>query len=263
MNSIANMSIKDLGRVLVIVPTYNEIDNVRIIVQNIREVVPEVDVLIADDNSPDGTGLVADQIAQTDPKVQVLHRVQKAGLGAAYLAAFEYAKAQNYDVVVEMDADGSHRAIDLRLILTALNDADVVLGSRWIKGGQVKNWPKRREILSRGGNIYTRIMLGIPIKDSTGGFRAYRVAALEKLDTENVESQGYCFQVDMAWRSVQAGLKVTEVPITFIEREIGESKMSGDIVKEALLNVTLWGFEKRLNQLGALLKLEKFRQQKS
>lgn len=256
MRSLSDMSIEDLGRILVVVPTYNEIDNVQIIVQNIREIVPEVDVLIADDNSPDGTGSLADQISERDPKVRVLHRTMKAGLGAAYLAAFEYAKAQKYDVVVEMDADGSHRAIDLRIILTALTDADVVLGSRWVKGGQVKNWPKRREILSRGGNIYTRMMLGIPIKDSTGGFRAYRVTALEKLDLDNVQSQGYCFQVDMAWRSVKAGLKVTEVPITFIEREIGESKMSGDIVKEALAKVTFWGIEKRMNQLGALMKLK-------
>jgi dolichol-phosphate mannosyltransferase len=145
-----------------------------------------------------------------------------------------------------MDADGSHRPEDLLKILAALENADVVLGSRWISGGQVVNWPLHRKLLSRGGNVYTRLWLGIPIKDATGGFRAYRMAALEKLGLADVQSQGYCFQVDMAWRAVQAGLKVIEVPIVFIERQLGQSKMSGDIVKEALTKVTIWGLRKRL-----------------
>lgn len=240
------MPIEDLGRVLVVVPTYNEKENVKIITKGIREAVPNVFILIADDNSPDGTGKIADELAAEDSKVLVLHRAKKAGLGAAYLDAFEYAKHENYDVVVEMDADGSHRPADLVKILQALENADVALGSRWVKGGQVVNWPLHREILSRGGNIYTRICLGIPIKDATGGFRAYRLSALAKMDIGNVQSQGYCFQVDMAWRAIKAKLKVIEVPITFIEREIGESKMSGDIVKEALWRVTIWGLQKRL-----------------
>ena len=235
-----------LKNILVIIPTYNEFENVRIITSAIRTKVPQVEILIADDNSPDGTGKIADEIAASDSKVNVLHRDQKAGLGAAYLAGFAWAKNRNYDAVVEMDADGSHRPEDLLKILAALENADVVLGSRWISGGQVVNWPLHRKLLSRGGNVYTRLWLGIPIKDATGGFRAYRMAALEKLGLTDVQSQGYCFQVDMAWRAVQAGLKVIEVPIVFIERQIGQSKMSGDIVKEALTMVTIWGLRKRL-----------------
>ena len=239
-------SIDRLGRTLVIIPTFNEYENLPLIISGIQEQLPAVDILVADDNSPDGTGKLAAQIASANPHIHVLHRQAKQGLGAAYLAGFDWAKNQNYDVVVEMDADGSHRPVDLVKVLTALNDADVVLGSRWIKGGKVVNWPIQREILSRGGNIYTRLMLGIALRDATGGFRAYRMSALNKIDLRAVQSQGYCFQVDMAWRAVKAGLKVIEVPITFIEREIGESKMSGAIVKEALLRVTVWGIQRRI-----------------
>ena len=242
-------SIDRLGRTLVIIPTFNEYENLPLIISGIQEQLPSVDILVADDNSPDGTGKLADQLALANPNIHVLHRQAKQGLGAAYLAGFDWAKNQNYDVVVEMDADGSHRPVDLVKILTALNDADVVLGSRWIKGGKVVNWPIQREILSRGGNIYTRLMLGIALRDATGGFRAYRMSALNKIDLRAVQSQGYCFQVDMAWRAVKAGLKVIEVPITFIEREIGESKMSGAIVKVALLKVTVWGIQRRLPRL--------------
>lgn len=242
-------SIDRLGRTLVIIPTFNEYENLPLIISGIQEQLPAVDILVADDNSPDGTGKLADQLALANPNIHVLHRQAKQGLGAAYLAGFDWAKNHNYDVVVEMDADGSHRPVDLVKVLTALNDADVVLGSRWIKGGKVVNWPIQRQILSRGGNIYTRLMLGISIRDATGGFRAYRMSALNKIDLRAVQSQGYCFQVDMAWRAVKAGLKVIEVPITFIEREIGESKMSGAIVKEALLKVTVWGIQRRLPRL--------------
>lgn len=243
------MNTRPLGKILVIVPTYNELENVRIITSGIRTNVPGADILVADDNSPDGTGEVADELAATDQQIKVLHRTNKAGLGAAYLDAFSWAKKNGYDVVVEMDADGSHRPVDLVKILEQLNNADVVLGSRWVAEGKVVNWPLQRKILSQGGNIYTRLMLGIPVKDATGGFRAYRMTALDQIDLSKVQSQGYCFQVDMAWRAVQAGLTVVEVPITFIEREIGESKMSGSIVKEALWRVTQWGFQKRFNLL--------------
>jgi dolichol-phosphate mannosyltransferase len=243
------MNTRPLGKILVIVPTYKELENIRIITSGIRTIVPGADILIADDNSPDGTGEVADDLAATDQQIKVLHRTNKAGLGAAYLDAFSWAKKNGYDVVVEMDADGSHRPVDLVKILEQLNNADVVLGSRWVAEGKVVNWPLQRKILSQGGNIYTRLMLGIPVKDATGGFRAYRMTALDQIDLSKVQSQGYCFQVDMAWRAVQAGLTVVEVPITFIEREIGESKMSGSIVKEALWRVTKWGFQKRLNLL--------------
>lgn len=249
------MSSTNLGKVLVVIPTYNERENLPLIIAGVRAAAPEVHILVADDNSPDGTGEVADGLAANDLAVQVLHRANKAGLGAAYLEAFQWAKDNNYDVVVEMDADGSHSPTDLVKILAALTNSDVVLGSRWIKGGRVVNWPKSREMLSRGGNIYTRLWLGIPLRDATGGFRAYRMSALNSLDISKVESQGYCFQVDMAWRAVRAGLRVTEVPITFLEREIGESKMNQAIVKEALWRVTQWGLAKRSADLKKLFTL--------
>ena len=243
------MAIRDLGKVLVIVPTYNERESLPVIVSGIRQAEPGVHILIADDNSPDGTGEVADGLSSSDNSVHVLHRLAKAGLGAAYLDAFNWAKSNGYNVVVEMDADGSHRPQDLTKILDALTNNDVVLGSRWIKDGRVVNWAKSREVLSRGGNLYTRMWLGIGIHDATGGFRAYRMTALDVMNIEQIESQGYCFQVDMAWRAVKANLRVAEVPITFVERELGESKMDGSIVKEALWRVTQWGIEKRYSDL--------------
>ena len=242
----------DLGKVLVIVPTYNERESLPVIVAGIRKAESDVDILIADDNSPDGTGEVADRLSSNDSSIQVLHRSAKAGLGAAYLDAFGWAKSRGYDVVVEMDADGSHRPVDLTKILDALTNNDVVLGSRWIKNGKVVNWARSRQVLSRGGNLYTRIWLGIPIRDATGGFRAYRMSALAQMNLKDVESQGYCFQVDMAWRAALANLRITEVPITFVERELGESKMDSSIVKEALWRVTQWGIEKRLTDIKNL-----------
>jgi len=237
------------GRVLVIIPTYNERDNVERIVQRVRTARPEVHVLIVDDGSPDGTGALADALAAADPAVRVLHRTEKAGLGSAYIAGFEFGLREGYDVLVEMDADGSHAPEQLERLLDGLNIADVVLGSRWVKGGTVVNWPKRREILSRGGNLYTRMALGLSLRDATGGYRAYRRQVLEKIDYAAVASQGYCFQVDLVWRSVLAGFKVVEVPITFLERERGESKMSGSIVTEALWRVTQWGFRHRVRHI--------------
>lgn len=242
-----------LGRIVVIIPTYNEIENIDLAVAAVRVATPEIDILVADDNSPDGTGKRADEIAAVDHHVKVLHREGKEGLGAAYLASFQWAKQQGYDVVVEMDADGSHRAVDLPALVNALVDADVVLGSRWIKGGRVVNWPKHREFLSRGGNLYTKLWLGMPISDATGGFRAFRISALDAIGIHAVESQGYCFQVDMAWRAVQAQQRVVEVPIVFVERERGESKMDQAIVKEALKRVTQWGIGKRKADLKRLI----------
>lgn len=246
---------ESLGKILVIIPTYNEIESLPVIVSAIRTNAPAVNILVADDNSPDGTGKLADELALADNQIQVLHRTAKNGLGAAYLAGFAWAKDNGYDVVVEMDADGSHRAVDLPLLLNALVDSDAVLGSRWVKGGEVVNWPLSRKVLSRGGNFYTRLMLGIPLRDATGGFRAYRIPALEVMDVQSVRSQGYCFQVDLAWRAVQNHLLIFEVPITFVERELGTSKMDSKIVKEALWRVTVWGFEKRKNQLKRLFKI--------
>ncbi|MER5889881.1 polyprenol monophosphomannose synthase [Streptomyces sp. NPDC001941] len=238
-----------LGRALVIIPTYNEADNIKPIVARVRESVPEAHVLVADDNSPDGTGKLADELAAEDTQVHVLHRKGKEGLGAAYLAGFQWGIDHDYDVLVEMDADGSHQPEELPRLLTALKGADLVLGSRWVPGGRVVNWPKHREILSRGGSTYSRMLLGVPIRDVTGGFRAFRRATLEGLGLDQVASQGYCFQVDLARRAVAAGFHVVEVPITFVERERGDSKMSNDIVVEALWRVTAWGVESRAAKL--------------
>jgi len=242
----------DLGRVLVIVPTYNERHALPLIIDRIRTAVPEAHILITDDNSPDGTGAIADSLAESDEHVQVMHRAGKQGLGAAYIAGFTWGLQNNYDVLVEMDADGSHQPEQLPRLLDALSDADLVLGSRWIAGGGTENWSKGREVLSRGGNMYTRAMLGVPIHDATGGYRAFRAETLRQLDLSSVASQGYCFQVDLAWRAVQRGMTVTEVPITFVERSVGDSKMSRAIVAEALLRVTQWGIAERVRALRSL-----------
>jgi dolichol-phosphate mannosyltransferase len=240
-------------RVLVIIPTYNEKDNLPRILDRVRGSVPDASVLVVDDGSPDGTGDLADERAAGDDHVRVLHRTVKAGLGAAYVAGFGWGLERGFDVLVEMDADGSHAPEQLPRLLGALDDADVVLGSRYVRGGSVVNWPKRRELLSRGGNLYSRLALGVDIKDITGGYRAYKAEVLRALALDDVESQGYCFQVDLAWRAVRAGFTVTEVPITFTEREIGTSKMSGSIVREALLKVTAWGARHRVRQLTGLV----------
>lgn len=237
-----------LGRIVVIIPTFNEIENLPLIVGRVRAATPGVNILVVDDNSPDGTGRLADQMAASDRQVQVLHRTTKDGLGGAYIAGFKWAIAQGYDVMVEMDADGSHRPEELPLLLDALLNADLAIGARWVPGGKVHNWPKSREILSRGGNSYARIMLGIHLHDATAGYRAFRRASLEKIGLDSVDSRGYCFQIDMALRAVRAGLKVVEVPINFVERELGVSKMSGSIVGEAMWRVTQWGFRDRLRR---------------
>ncbi|MDT7550267.1 MAG: dolichol-phosphate mannosyltransferase [Actinomycetota bacterium] len=230
-----------LGRVLVVVPTYNERDNLELIAGRLHAAVPDADLLVVDDNSPDGTGKIADEMSERDERVHVLHRQGKNGLGAAYVAGFGWAREQGYDVVVEMDADGSHAPEQLPRLLAALENADLVLGSRYVPGGSVVNWPKSRELLSRGGNLYTRLLLRLPLQDATGGYRAYRRSVLDGLPLAEISSQGYCFQVDLAWQAWRQGHRVVEVPITFVERERGESKMSRKIVAEALWRVTLWG----------------------
>lgn len=239
----------DAWRTLTVIPTFNEADNLEIILNRLHAANPNVDALIVDDDSPDGTGKLADALADDDSRVHVLHRRSKAGLGAAYVAGFRWALDREYDVIVEMDADGSHAPEQLARLLSALGNADVVLGSRWVDGGAVRNWPLRRKVLSRGGNLYTRLALGIALRDATGGFRAYRRAVLESVALSEVVSQGYCFQVDLAWQAVRKGFRVVEVPITFVERERGESKMSGDIVAEALRSVTAWGVQRRRQQV--------------
>ena len=252
-----NSASESLGSILVIIPTYNESENIASIISRARKAVPDAHLLIADDNSPDGTGKLADEIAADDDHVHVMHRLGKEGLGAAYLAGFEWGLNAGYEVLVEMDADGSHQPEQLPRLLEALVDADLVLGSRWIKGGEVVNWPKSREILSRGGNLWTRMALGIPLRDSTGGYRAFRRKTLLGLGLDNVASAGYCFQVDLAWRALRSGFKVVEVPITFIEREYGDSKMTNRIVIEALALTTIWGINHRAQQLWALVKKRK------
>lgn len=242
------------GMTLVIIPTYNESENIERIIARVRASVPEADVLVADDNSPDGTGQQADALADADSHIHVMHRLGKEGLGAAYLAGFAWGLDRGYDVLVEMDADGSHQPEQLPLLLDALADADLVLGSRWVKGGSVVNWPKSRELLSRGGNLWTRVALGVPLKDITGGYRAFRRATLLGLGLDNVASAGYCFQVDLAWRALKEGFRVTEVPITFVEREYGDSKMSQKIVVEALIRTTAWGVAYRAAQLRSLVE---------
>ncbi len=238
-----------LGTTLVIIPTYNEAENIKPIVARVRESVPDAHVLVADDNSPDGTGKVADELAAEDDHVKVLHRKGKEGLGAAYLAGFRWGIEHGYGVLVEMDADGSHQPEELPRLLTALKGADLVIGSRWVPGGRIVNWPKSREFISRGGSTYSRLLLDVPIRDMTAGYRAFRKETLEGIGMDEVASQGYCFQIDLAWRAIKAGFHVIEVPVTFIERERGESKMSRDIVTEAAWRVMSWGVGSRVNKV--------------
>jgi dolichol-phosphate mannosyltransferase len=237
----------DLGPVLVVVPTYDEVENLLPVLDRLAAAVPTAHVLVVDDNSPDGTGALADARAATDPRVHVLHRPGKSGLGPAYVAGFRWAAEQGYAVVVEMDADGSHPPERLPALLAALAEgADLALGSRWVPGGRVLDWPRYRLAISRIGNVYTRWALRLPLADATGGFRAARAALLDRIPFDRVASQGYCFQVDWAWRAERAGARVVEVPITFSERTAGRSKMSASIVGEALARVTWWGLTDRL-----------------
>ncbi|GAA4126360.1 polyprenol monophosphomannose synthase [Nocardioides fonticola] len=239
------MSIDGLGRAVMVIPTYNEAENLAWIVGRLRTAVPEVDVLIVDDGSPDGTGVLADELAAADPAVAVLHRSEKAGLGAAYLHGFRHALDAGYDVIGEMDADGSHQPEQLHRLITALAEADLVIGSRYVPGGSVVNWPLNRRLLSRGGNLYVRLLLGIDVRDATAGYRLFRRSTLEKIDLSTVISAGYVFQTDLVTRTLRAGLTVREVPIEFIERERGDSKMSGAVATESLRLVTRWGLAER------------------
>lgn len=242
------------ARVLVLVPTYNEYDSLPLIVDRIRHAVPTADILVLDDASPDRTGDLADELALDNPRLQVLHRRAKEGLGAAYLAGFAWGLERGYDALVEIDADGSHPPSVLPQMIQAAANADLVIGSRWVPGGSVQNWPKQREALSRGANLYTRLFLGLKVSDATAGYRVYRADALRALHLEDVASAGYCFQIDLTWRAVQAGLRIVEVPITFVEREIGVSKMNGDIMRESLVSITVWGIRYRANQANRLLR---------
>jgi dolichol-phosphate mannosyltransferase len=239
-------------RSVIVIPTYNEVDNLADIVARLHVTLPSVDVLVMDDSSPDGTGELADRMAAADPRVSVIHRTEKAGLGAAYLHGFAIALERGYEVIGEMDADGSHQPEQLPRLFDALADADLVIGARWIRGGSVVNWSLFRKLLSVFGNIYARFLLGIPVHDITAGFRLFRRTTLETIDLTDVRSVGYCFQTDLTLRTIRAGLKVTEVPIEFRERERGESKMSGSIAIESLQRITIWGLQVRWAQLRSL-----------
>lgn len=241
-----------LQRVVVLIPTYNERENLPRIVARVRAAVPSVDILVLEDNSPDGTGEVADRLAAEDPAVQVMHRPGKQGLGAAYKAGFAWAIEHGYDAAVEMDADGSHQPEQLPALLRAAEGADLVIGSRWVRGGSVVNWPFHRKVISVGGNVYVKVMLGLSVNDATAGFRVYRTSALRIMQLDRVSSAGYGFQVDMTAELLRHGLTAVEVPIEFVEREIGESKMSGNIVTEAFVNVGKQGVALRSSQVKAL-----------
>lgn len=233
------------GRVVVIVPTFNEVDSLARVVDGLRQAAPDVDVLVVDDASPDGTGDLADRLAAAHANVAVLHRAGKNGLARAYADGFAWARERDYDIVVEMDADGSHPATTLPVMLDRLTAGDdrlaLVIGSRWVDGGAVENWPAYRRFLSKAGNHYARVMLRLPVRDSTAGYRAYRAPVLHAITRRPVASQGYCFQIDLALRVHDGGFAIAEVPIVFRERESGVSKMSRAIVAEAMVRVTLWG----------------------
>jgi dolichol-phosphate mannosyltransferase len=230
-------------------PTFNELDSLAGVVGHLLKTVRDVDVLVVDDNSPDGTGPLADTIASDNPSVHVLHRDHRDGLGRAYLAGFAWARAHDYDVVVEMDADGSHPAETLPAILDALSESPrpgLVIGSRWIPGGSVVNWPRRRLLLSRAANAYARAALRLPVHDITAGYRAYPIDVVMAISSD-ISSRGYSFQIEMALRVFDAGYRIVEVPIVFREREAGSSKMNSGIVLEAMTGVTRWGLRRRFS----------------
>ncbi len=246
------MTEQDRGA-LVIVPTYNEADNITTVIERIRSAEPGAEILVVDDGSPDGTGKIADALSHDDRAVHVLHRVGKQGLGAAYLAGFGWGLERGYAYLVEMDADGSHPPEKLpQLLAVARAGTGLVIGSRWVRGGAVRNWPLHRQLLSRGANFYTRLVLGLGVRDATAGYRVFRRETLDAIDLDAVSSRGYCFQVDLTLRTDAEGIDIAEVPITFVERAYGESKMSGSIVLEALSRVTLWGMRRRLSALRSI-----------
>ena len=237
---------------LVIVPTYNERDNLPAIVKAVHDAFA-CDFLVIDDNSPDGTGALADEMAARDPRIRVMHRAGKLGLGTAYLEGFRFALREGYEFVFEMDADFSHDPSALPTLLDAAEDYEVVIGSRYVPGAAIPNWTLARLALSRGGNLYASLLLSLRVADSTAGFRVYRRSALERIEYQTVRADGYAFQIEMTYRARSSGASIKEVPITFIDRVQGSSKMSGAIVVEALGLVTLWAVQRPLRALRAML----------
>jgi dolichol-phosphate mannosyltransferase len=226
-------------RSLIVLPTYNERDNLEPIVSAILGQSDDFEVLVVDDNSPDGTGQIADRLSQANPRVHAMHRAEKRGLGTAYIAGFLWALAREYSYVFEMDADFSHDPADLVRLRAPLIDgsADASVGSRWVAGGGTRNWSFLRTFISRGGSIYARVLLGIPVRDLTSGFKCFSRRVLEHLDLRSVHSNGYAFQVEMNYRCYLAGFRVQEVPIVFVDRRVGKSKMGSHIVTEAMIVV--------------------------
>ncbi|HJZ87466.1 MAG TPA: polyprenol monophosphomannose synthase [Polyangia bacterium] len=226
------------GRILICVPTYNERDNLEALVQTVHSVVPEAHLLVVDDNSPDGTGQLADQLAAREPRIQVLHRAGKLGLGTAYLEGFRRGLAQGYEFLFEMDCDFSHDPRYLPdLLLAAQSGADLAVGSRYVAGGGTRNWGLGRKLVSRGGSLYARTILGVKVRDLTSGFKCFRRRVLEALPLDSVRTQGYGFQIEMTYRALRAGFRVVEVPIVFVDRRVGQSKMSRAIFLEAMTMV--------------------------
>ncbi|MBW3606155.1 MAG: polyprenol monophosphomannose synthase [Actinobacteria bacterium] len=226
-------------RAVVVIPTYNEAATLRRVVESVRA-TGRAHALVVDDASPDGTGALADWLAERDYGVHVLHRERKDGLGAAYRAGMTWALASGYDAIGQMDADASHDPADVPRLLDSLHNADLVIGSRYVPGGGVRNWPRSRQLLSRGGNAYVRLWTGLPVADATAGFRVFRRQTLAALDVDDLRSDGYSFQIELALRTYASGFRVVEIPITFMERTDGESKMSRSIVAEALWRVPRW-----------------------
>jgi dolichol-phosphate mannosyltransferase len=226
------------GQVVICLPTYNERDNLEPMLRRLGEVLPEGDrVLVIDDSSPDGTGELADTLAAELGFVNVLHRARKEGLGPAYLAGFHRALEDGAELILEMDADFSHDPADVPRLLAAAEEADVVLGSRYVQGGRIENWSRLRRAVSAGGSLYARLLLSIPVRDLTGGFKCYRRAVLETIDLDAISTRGYAFQIETTYRAIRAGFTVVEVPIAFVDREAGRSKMSKTIVLEAIWKV--------------------------
>ena len=221
-------------RALVIIPTYNEKENIRSILDLVVAQAPNVEVLVVDDNSPDGTATIVETMAKADSRLHLLSRPGKLGLGTAYIAGFKWGLARAYSCLIEMDADFSHDPHEIPNMLKAIQDADLVLGSRYINGVRVVNWPLRRLFLSKGASYYVRLITGLPVTDPTGGFKCFRRQVLESIDLNQVRSNGYAFQVEMTYKAWMAGFRVREIPITFVDRYAGRSKMSGHIVREAL-----------------------------